>query len=214
MNISGSIPVWLGLNLQGESKLDRAIWIGFLVYAATLIFSTALVQTTVVVLTVLIGTKLWTSRPRIWRRTHLDLPILAFVAARGLAILFSVDPILSLPALHTELFFTVMFFIVTQAFDIQNKDRVTAFLRVMIISGVVAGVYGSAKYVLGINHRASSTTSGYYTLGMYLSTVLALLMMFGRTRNVAGPRWLWMIWVGLVSFGILLTFNRIHWGIM
>src|SRR5205085_700131 len=59
--------------------------------------------------------------------------------------------------------------------------------------------------------RITSTTSGYYTLGMFLTAVLAISVMLGKYNEIFIKRIVWWIVNLIFVLGILLTFDRIHW---
>ncbi len=198
---------------QDTKRLDRYLWLGIVLFTLSLIFSIAVVQTTVVLLTVLWIVKLARDRQP-FRRTSLDLPYLAFITARLLSILFSSNHAASVPALYTEIYFYVVFFILTNELPIQDKGKMRLMVLLIISSGVVASLIGSSKFLFGLDQRASSTTSGYYTLGMYLTAALGICLFLGKNVEFFSRRWVPWVVCWLLGCGIALTFNRIHWVIM
>jgi len=95
--------------------------------------------------------------------------------------------------------------------DIENKNRVKLIVWILILSGFVATLYGLSYYTFIKQDRISATTSGYYTLGMYLTAILSLTLMLGENKDIFPKRILWWILVFIFIIGILLTFDRIHW---
>ena len=177
-----------------------------------MIFSTAIVQSAAVLLIVVWAAKKVSMRQYRVRRTALDIPFLAFMIARLVAIPLSIDPAVSLQALRTEIVFYPLFFVFTDTLDLQRPAEIRFLLQLIVWTAVVAALIGMAKYFLGRVDRATSTTAGYYTLGLYLCIALPLAVAAGRDllRNI----WLWALVCVLVMFGIVFTFDRLHWAAM
>ena len=190
---------------------DRAVWAAVVVAFAMMMFSIAIAQAAV-----LIAGLLWlcglvrqpAMRPR---ATPLFWLYAAFVAARVLAIPTSIDPAVSLDALRTEIPFHILFFVVLATFDAGKTERILLFLRLLVLAAVVATAIGFVRYALGMDDRLSSTTAGYYTLGMFLASVFAIAFALGRRRDIFPNRLLWMAVCVLLLLGLLFTFNRLHW---
>ncbi len=191
--------------------LDRALKAGTLVYAAAVIFSTALVQIAAVALVLGWIAKLILTRGRCFRRTVLDLPYAVLIAARLASIAVSVDLAASLQALYVDIFFYIMFFVFTNTIDLADVAWRRNLLRVLTGSAGLAAAVGLVKYFSGLAPRAASTTAGYYTLGLYLCVTLPLVLMEGRDRLIFGSRWVWAAASAIIMAGIVFTFDRIHW---
>jgi O-Antigen ligase len=196
--------------LFAGSLSDRLMWGLLLLFALSMMLSTAVVQTTVVLLCIL-----WIGRlmaaPSLRVRTVLDLPILAFIGARIVSIVFASDAGRSVHALYTEVFFYSLFFIVTDVLGEWESERLRILFRTVFAAAAVAAVIGISKVVFFGSVRASSVTSGYYSLGLYLSAVCALVLVLGKERQYFSQRLLWAGLCLLLSAGILLTYNRVHW---
>jgi lipopolysaccharide cholinephosphotransferase len=82
-----------------------------------------------------------------------------------------------------------------------------------IIAAVIASCYGIITVLFGLKERATSLVSGYYTLGSYLTAIISILLVAGRSKIFEKKRWLWYFIIVILATGILLTLNRIHWGI-
>jgi O-antigen ligase len=191
------------------SLLD-AIAVGLLILiAATAIFSTAIVQLLVVVLTVCLLAGVRNPRSYVFQQTPLDAPYLAFVAARIISILFSQVPDESLRALHIEVFFYIVFFLTTQTIRGDRESLVRSITNALILAGSLAALLGIGKVLCGLEDRASSTTSGTYTLGGYLCAVLPLLL-FRNQRTASGNYLRWGLGI-IFCLGIVATFDRLHW---
>ncbi|MDX9759580.1 MAG: O-antigen ligase family protein [Bacteroidota bacterium] len=191
--------------------LDVAVWSAVVVALATMMFSIAIAQAAVLIAGILWLAGLWRRPAMRPRRTPLFWCYAAFVAARVLAIPTSIDPATSIAALRTEIPFHILFFVVLATFDIRKTERILFLIRLLVLAGVVATAIGFARYGLGMDERLTSTTAGYYTLGMFLASVFAIAFAFGRRREVFPNRLLWMAVCVFLLAGLLFTFNRLHW---
>jgi O-antigen ligase len=209
--VPASLSVWWRAT---TSRCERAMVALLLAIAGVTIFSTALVQTLVVALTVVTVSCFVVDRRTPWSPTPLDLPFLAFLGGRVLSIAFSQHLRESLSALWVEFFFYGVFFLTTQAVRREKESAVTVLLGVMVAAAVGASLFGIVDVALDFERRATSTTAGPYTLGAYLCLVLPLTFMFtaGTRRSFLTPaRWLIPL---VLSAGIILTFDRLHWAAM
>jgi O-antigen ligase len=181
--------------------------------AGTIILSTVLAQAFAIMLIVL-----WvlpaprTARPFL-TRTVFDLPLLAFVIARALSIVLSQYPGTSLRALRTEIPFYALYFALSSRLDLRRPNLLRNILWSLLAAGTLASVYGAVRVLTGLEPRAISTTSGYVTLGMYLTAVFGLILPLGDRRDLFPNRWAWGAAALVLLVGIVLTFNRIHWGV-
>jgi len=191
--------------------IDRLSWASIVLFTVLIIFSTALVQIMVGVLAILFCTRAVATGTLAFKTTPLDLPFLGFLFARVLSTLLSTNLSTSLPSLYLEIVFYGVFFLITQQVDITNQQRVQLLFRGLFAAAILASLIGIAKYTLGLAPRAESTTSGYYTLGNYLTVVLAIVLFLGRTKEFFPDRRVWVVVCLVISVGILLTFNRLHW---
>lgn len=187
------------------------MWGLLLLFAFSMMLSTAVVQTTAVLLFVLWIVQRTKTRSVRVRSTVLDLPVLAFVAARIVSIVASTDASRSFQALYTEVFFYSIFFIVSDAVALWDHARLRIFFRMIVVAAAIAAVIGISKVVFFGAVRAASVTSGYYSLGLYLSAVCAMVLVLGREPLYVPRRAVWAGVCVLLSAGILLTYNRVHW---
>jgi O-antigen ligase len=193
-------------------KLDKLLWLGLISFAATMIFSIAIVQMIVGVLAILWLFRIIITPGYKFIRTPIDYPFVAFIAARVLSVIFSIDYSVSLPTLYKEIPFYIIYFIVTQSIKWDEK-KVSKLVIVLIISACVASIIGVSKVLMGIELRANSTTSGYSTLGMFLTVILSLSLALSKNKLIFKQRWLWWGSLFVMGMGLLLTFNRTHWGV-
>jgi O-antigen ligase len=197
-----------------ESWNTRVLWWSALFLATVTIFSTALAQVASVLFMVLWLVMIVRSRGVGSTWTAFHWPMLAFIAARLLSVFYSTNFDASLPALHKEIVFYLIFFATADVLAVDTERRAVVLMRLVIVTAVAAAIIGSGKYLAGIDARASSTTSGYYTLGLYLAAVFPLALALGHHKAIFPSRWLWWFACAIIAVGVLLTFNRIHWVVM
>ncbi|MBS1553047.1 MAG: O-antigen ligase family protein [Bacteroidetes bacterium] len=194
-----------------ENFFSITIWYLIIILIASDIFSIAIVQTSAVILALIWLLKILLADKYKWVSTSLDKAFLIFIAARIISIPLSIDPMHSLPRFLQEIFFYVIFFIITNEFDVNNRKRIVLVIRIIFLSGVISSLYGSFIFLNGSAERASSTTGGYFTLGIYLVLVLSLILFAGRSKEIIPKKYIWYILILIVSGGLFCTLNRIHW---
>jgi len=194
-------------------KIDDFIWWIIFFFLGSMIFSTFLVQATVIILFLAYIVRIITRRKINYFYTPLDIPFLVFIIARSLAIIFSTDASLSVASWNKEIFFYITFFLCTNLLFDKDKASIKMLFRVLIIAAVIASIYGTTKVLLGFTDRASSSTSGYYTLGVFLTVVFSITLGLGRSKEFFPSRILWPFILIIIFIGIIFTQNRIHWGI-
>lgn len=192
---------------------ERAFPILVLLLAAAIILSTVLAQMFAILLIVLwILPAPGATRPATTRAAF-DLPLLACVIARVLSIVLSQYPETSLRALRTEIPFYALYFALSSRLDLRRPNLLRNILWSLLVAGTLASLVGTVKVLTGLEHRATSTTSGYVTLGMYLTAVFGLILPLGGRRDLFPNRWSWGAAALVLLVGIVFTFNRIHWGV-
>jgi O-antigen ligase len=193
-----------------ETLIDRLLWGALLLVAASMIFSLALLQIAAVAVLLLWLVSAFRRRSFRLITSPIDLPFLLFFAARVLTVPFAVDVAASAEGLRIEVVFYIMYFALRDTIRAEGRDRVI-LVAVLAAAAVCASGIGIAKYLLHIADRASSTTAGYYTLGLFLTGVVpltfpALMADSGRVkRTMLGAVTL------IIVAGILFTFDRLHW---
>lgn len=192
-------------------KLEQIIRIGILVLTGSLIFSLFIAQAVAVLLIILWLTKIILFRKADLKDNPFIYPFIAFIITRTVSVFLSTDFSLSVQLLYKEIFFYPIFFIVFDCFPIEDKKYFKWFFTILISAAVIASIYGSISVVAGIKHRAASTTSGFYTLGTFLTVVTAFLLVIGSDKYFIQSKKIWLLSLLIVVVGILFTFNRIHW---
>jgi O-antigen ligase len=192
-------------------RLEQFLKYGILILTGSLIFSLFIAQAVAVLLIIF-----WLIKIIIYRKANLKdnpftYPFIAFIITRTVSVFLSTDFSLSVQLLYKEIFFYPIFFIVVDCFPIEDKKYFKWFFTILISAAVIASVYGSIAVVTGFKHRAASTTSGFYTLGTFLTVVTAFLLVIGSDKYFIQSKKVWLLSLIIVVVGILFTFNRIHW---
>ena len=147
-------------------------------------------------------------------KTPFDIPFLLFIVVRISSVFFSVDILISVRTLHTEIPYYVLFYAVSQQRVFMQERLVQSLLWMFIFGAVIGSCYGIISVLLGLQERAASLTSGYYTFGSFLTTILAIILILGKSKMFNTKRWIWYGLIIVIAAGLILTLNRIHWGIM
>ncbi|MDH7516542.1 MAG: O-antigen ligase family protein [Bacteroidota bacterium] len=207
-----------------DRTIGTVLWYAVLAVSLTLIFSTAAAQAAA-----LIAVMAW-----VWLAVHgktafppkrIAIPFLAFYLARAVSVLWSVVPAESVHILRTETVFALYFFAVHGAVARDPEKRLPVVVRLLVWTGVLAALIGATKAFAFGQARISSTTSGYYTLGMYLCLSLIAVLALGPSREIVpvrlqyrflawvpAPAW-WGIACTVLLVGVILTENRLHWAL-
>lgn len=196
--------------VRGDT-IETAVWIGTALSLATLMFSIAIAQAVVLLTGLLWIYRVMRTRAYRFQRSPLLIPVTLFIVARIAAIPLSIDPSASVDAFRTEIPFYVLFYVVHFEWDAHREDRLRVVLLLIVAAALLAVVIGFARYTQGLDHRLTSSTAGYYTLGMYLATVFAMVFALGRNTDLFPQRWSWLLMTAILLVGLLFTFNRLHW---
>ncbi len=197
-----------------QEKLSEWIKIGIIIFLASMIFSIAIVQITAGILMVIWIVKILFAQRYKFIHTQFDFPIIIFIIIRVLSVLFSTNLSTSIPTLYKEIPFYFIFFVFTNSTSVENKKYIKLMIWILIVSACIAATYGTSKVLLGFEERATSSTSGYSTLGMYLAVIIAVTFGLGRNKEFFHSRLIWGLCIFIMCIGLLFTLNRTHWGII
>ncbi len=181
----------------------------FLAQLASLLFSIAVAQILYGLLLIFVIVQFF--RTQEYRVTIFDFFIGAFIVIRFVSILFSRFPEASRIAYTRELIFYPYFFIASWYLQHTGEEGFTKALQVLLVTSAVAAIIGISKVTIGIEMRASSTTSGYVTLGAHLSLVFAMLLPFilwpKGEKELLGAK----ILLAVIVIGTIFTYTRGAW---
>lgn len=192
---------------------DLSFWL-IIILLASMMFSLFILQAALIILLIAYLYKSIKDKKFYYFKTPIDNAFLAFIVIRILSIFFSTNISLSLPSLNKEIIFYSTFFLFTHYVKKDEENYFVIMIKILILSGTVASLYGTSKVLLGIVDRAESSTSGYSTLGMFLTVVYSLTLSLGRNKKYFSSRYLWFAVLFILLIGILFTYNRTHWGIV
>lgn len=184
-------------------------WLFYCLFGV-LIFSTTLSQLFAFLLILFWLSSIVRGKKSCSLKTYLGIAVVCFIFFRLLSVPFSVDWEASLRATG-KVFFYLIFFVILDNLEIENKAKLRRILSVFFYTAVIAAGYGIGKYLLGKEERIMSTTSGWGTLGMYLTAVFAPVLYLGSNREWFRKRLIWWMVICTIFAGIILTFGRIHW---
>lgn len=195
---------------RGE-PLDVALYASIVAALGTMIFSISIAQAAVLVAVLLRLWRLARGRRCELRGNPLLLPYTLFILARIAAIPLSIDPSMSAAAFRTEIPFYLFFYVVFCELRARPTERLRVLVHLLVAAAVVAVAIGFVRYAMGMDERLTSTTAGYYTLGMFLAAVFAMTFALGRRRELFPNRAVWLLLCLVMLVGLLFTFNRMHW---
>jgi O-antigen ligase len=194
-----------------DKKFDLMMWWGIVSLLAFLIFSTAIGQA-LSFLIILVGFyKIFKEKINLTIKHPIILPFVIFIGIRVLSIIFSEYPSISLISLNKDIFFNLILLVFVILLSPYDQKKIQFLIKVLIIAAIIASIIGISKVLFGLSERAVSTTSGYSTLGLFLSVIFAIVFALGQSTEFFPSRWWWFITLIIIGIGILFTFNRINW---
>ena len=194
-----------------KSKLDLTMWWGIVALLALLIFSTAAGQILLILLILLGLFGIIRGKNGSFVKNPIVLAFTVFIVVRILSIIFSEFPAVSVHSLNKEIFFYLIFFVFFNSLSQYDDKKIRLLFQILIIAAIFASIVGSNKVFWGISERAISTTSGYSTLGIFLSVIFTIVFTLGKSREFFPSRIWWLITLLVIASGILFTFNRSNW---
>lgn len=174
------------------------------------VFSTALVQVLAVLLTVAAAWG-WARNPQ--RKLHwspLHTPFALFLLGRIISIGFSRDPSVSMQAFYIEYIFFLPFFVAAELSADDPLGTLRKLSHALVLAGTASAVIGCGMFFLGSAPRAQSTTAGPYTLGAFLCLALPFAVFAPKPGRGVQSAMAWLQ-VAMISLGIIVTLNRLHW---
>ena len=200
---------------RSEPPERRIAWIFLALLAVAGMLSTAIVQTSSIAIIILFGSAVIRGRSSFSAsNTLIDLALFFLVIARIISVLFSIDQDASVLTFRVEIPFYLLLFAALWLFRGMDDASLRFIIRLLVVGALLASLIGIVIYATGIHHRARSITSGYYTLGMYLTAIFGLLIGLGPHKDYFRSPVLWYGSLLVLAVGILFTFNRVHWVIL
>jgi O-antigen ligase len=210
MNVAGVYRGAAG-RIKEALRFRNLPWTMLLVALASMIFSVAMAQTAVIAAGIAWVVNLLRGETKPVKMNIIVIAYLAFIAARILSVATSINPSGSARILYTEIPFNILFFIALTELRLPDTKRMETIFTVIFWAAILSTAIGVAKAIAFGETRISSTTSGYYTLGMFLCLALLIVFTIGAAPKLNRPGWLWMLGCITIAMGLLLTQNRLHW---
>lgn len=149
-------------------------------------------------------------------RTPLDIPLLFWLGAALLSLVWAVDPAYSFREIQKEILRGMVLFYLVY-YGLNREDRRKQFYLTLILGNGLMVFWGIWDFFNqgGSLHefevRAGSLHSGYGTLGTYLITVFPFLLIGFFSPLVRKFRWPLMVLILGNIFCIYITFGRAMW---
>ncbi|TES93347.1 MAG: O-antigen ligase family protein [Candidatus Cloacimonadota bacterium] len=191
--------------------LNRLAEYLFYLFFASLIFSNTLAQAVAIILIFLWIMKCILGRKFI--RSPLDIPVIIYLSIRAISCFTSVDVMVSLTELRSGIFFSLIYFAVTNLNDFDKKDKVLyRYIAILIYAGAIASLYG-ISYVL-INHfttKAQSTAGGITRFAEYTMIIFCLSFSLAQNKQIFPKKFISFLVLGITATGLIFAQERAQW---
>ncbi|HEX2788379.1 MAG TPA: O-antigen ligase family protein [Ignavibacteria bacterium] len=194
-----------------DSTSRRILWILFLLLITFNIFSTAAGQF-LVSLTIIFSFALIIFKKNFsFLKNTLVYLYSLFAVLSLISVFLSVDFTASSKNIPFIIIFNFSFIACLYAINNLNSEKLNLIFSFLFTTALIASIYGSLSFFLEWSERAQSTTSGYYTLGIYLTSVLSLGLFSAKNEKIFPKKIYWYIFIIIIFAGIFFTLNRVHW---
>jgi len=183
----------------------------FYLFFASLIFSNTLAQGLAIILVFLWIYKWFSTRKFI--KTPLDLPVIIYLFVRAISCFTSVDVMLSLKELSSAIFFSLIYFAVTNLNDFEKEDIVLyRYIAILIYAGAIASIYGTTYVFLHhFTERAQSTAGGITRFAEYIMIVFCLSFSLAQNKRIFPKRFIAFLVLGIIGMGLIFAKERAQW---
>ncbi|MBI5214621.1 MAG: O-antigen ligase family protein [Ignavibacteriae bacterium] len=145
-----------------------------------------------------------------YKPTRFDIPILVFVLARLLSIIFSEYPSESFNTITKELIFYSSFYATVFYLQHATEEERNAVLRWLFISTAIVALVASGITIVGLTKRARGFTGGG-TLATHLSLTMVVALCLKEEKKIfKAPLHFWLLFLSM-SIGLAFTFTRGDW---
>lgn len=194
-----------------DSITRRILWVLFLLLIAFNIFSTAAGQLLVSIIIIFSLTLIIFRKDFSFLKNIFVYQYLLFAALSLISVFLSIDFNASSKNIPFIIIFNFSFIACIYAIKDLSSEKLNLIFSIFFATALIASIYGSLSFLLEWSERAQSTTSGYYTLGIYLTSVLSLVLFSGNNEKIFPKRIYWYIFIIIIFAGIFFTLNRVHW---
>ena len=168
--------------------------------------------------------KYLTDKDFCFKRTSLDLPIIAFAFILTFSAVTSYTPVRSLQIVLVYNVFIMSYFLITNT--ITSTKQIYSLLSVTLFSALIVGFYGIYQYIFGfeegltwidsemfsdIETRVVSTFENPNVLGEYLLLMIPIAFAFIWKAPKISNRFLHLILVGVLTVCMIFTYSRGNW---
>lgn len=168
--------------------------------------------------------KMLSDKGFVFRKTPLDLFILAFAFITILTAFTSITPKKSIQIMMVYLVFMCAYFLITNT--ITSKKELYALLSVVMISAFFVGLYGIYQYVFGfdeglvwidsdmfsdIETRVVSTFENPNVLGEYLLLMIPIAVAFIWSAPKNFTKFIHLCVAGVLALCMIFTYSRGNW---
>lgn len=146
----------------------------------------------------------------IFKRTSINIPIIAFFSCLLLASFFSDHIKRNLESVfHDDIKYLVIFFGMVNT--IQDQEKIKRIVKAMLITCSLVCLYGLYKYYAGHEERLTANFTHHNIIAKYLSFILPIaICLYFFYKNILHRLYLILL-VCIYSFCLVLTMSRTNW---
>jgi O-antigen ligase len=194
--------------LRNQNKISEYLFYSLI---AVLFFSSALMNIIFVLILISFISNCLISRKFLYHKTPLDFPLLFFILAKVISVFTSISFESSAVIFYKDLPYYILFFILNFIISTDFDKIFQKSMRVLLFSSLIASIIGIITYAFNFSERAISLTTGYITLGIFLTVSLSIFLFLQNEKYLFKNNLLFLLSVSVLISGILFTFNRTHW---
>jgi O-antigen ligase len=193
------------------SWIDKATEYLFYGFFASLIFSNTLAQGVAIIIILF-----WIIR---WIYTRqfihhpLDYAVIVYLFVRSATCFLSVDPLASMHELRSGVFFSLIYFAITQQVRADSREKlVYRFVAILVYAGAIGALYGIGYTVVQrFTVRAQSTAGGITRFSEYTMIAFCLAFSLFQERRIFPRKYLSYIVIGILGLGLMFAQARAQW---
>lgn len=193
---------------QEQYKISEYLFYAFM---AVLIFSSAVMNLVFILILISYVFLCSSSKKVLYYKTTFDIPLVFFIIAKIISVFTSVSFETSAVIFYKDLPYYTLFFIFNTVVSKNYEKIFLNGMRVLLYASLIASVIGIITYLFNFSERAISLTSGYVTLGIFLTVSLSVFLFLQDEKYLFKNNLLFFTSVSILICGILFTFNRVHW---
>jgi O-antigen ligase len=191
--------------------LERISEYLFYLFFFSLIFSNTFSEGIAIIL-ILLWIFKWI-QTRSFSRNPLDLPVVLYLLIRMVTCFTSVDMLVSLKELRSGIFFSLIYFALTNLTTRERREiLINRYIALIVYSGALSSLYAVSSVVIHqFTVKAQSTAGGVTRFAEFSMISFCLSFVLARKREVFPKRFIAFIVLGLLSTGLLFSQERAQW---